>query len=90
MDLADLALRQRDRGSGVLDVIPDVNKDPSKYSEFIAGGGKEALDKKGQTVDEVIEQGKKNIQGYDSIPQKQDLGPQKKSKVAEKYSIAQR
>lgn len=51
-----------------VDKIPDVNKDPEKYSEFVAGGGKKALEEKGQSVDEVIEQGRKNISKYDTKP----------------------
>lgn len=49
-----------------VDKIPDVNKDPVGYSNFVAGGGKTALKQKGQTVDEVVEQGKKNISSYNS------------------------
>lgn len=49
-----------------VDKIPDPNKDAAKYSSFVAGGGKAALENKGQTVDEVIEQGRKNIQ--DQLP----------------------
>lgn len=57
-----------------VDKIPDPNKDAAKYSSFVAGGGKAALEKKGQTVDEVIEQGKKNISGYDTKPRQPTPG----------------
>ena len=58
-----------------VDKIPDVNKDPARYSEFVAGGGKKSLEQKGQTVDEVIAQGQKNIQRY-SPTSKQPEQPQ--------------
>ena len=51
-----------------VDKIPDVSKEPEKYSAFTAGGGKKALEEKGQSVDEVIEQGRKNISKYDTKP----------------------
>jgi muramidase (phage lysozyme) len=51
-----------------VDKIPDASKEPEKYSAFTAGGGKKALEEKGQSVDEVIEQGRKNISKYDTKP----------------------
>lgn len=51
-----------------VDKIPDVSKEPEKYSAFTAGGGKSAVKEKGQSVDEVIEQGRKNISKYDTKP----------------------
>ena len=59
-----------------VDKIPDVDKDPTRYSEFAAGGGKKALEEKGQTVDEVVAQGKKNIGGYNSGSRQQSQQPQ--------------
>lgn len=59
-----------------MDKIPDPNKDAAKYSSFVAGGGKAALKDKSQTVDEVIEQGKKNISGYDTRPRQLTPVPQ--------------
>lgn len=59
-----------------VDKIPDVNKDPAKYSEFVAGGGKKALEQKGQTVDEVVAQGQKNIQKYSPTPSPKQPEPQ--------------
>lgn len=55
--------------------IPDPSKDAAKYSSFVAGGGKAALESKGMTVDEVVEQGKKNISGYDVKPERQTQTP---------------
>jgi len=55
--------------------IPDPSKDAAKYSSFVAGGGKAALESKGMTVDEVVEQGKKNISGYDVKPERQIQTP---------------
>lgn len=51
-----------------VDKIPDASKEPEKYSAFTAGGGKKALEEKGQSVDEVVEQGRKNISKYDTKP----------------------
>lgn len=51
-----------------VDKIPDVSKEPEKYSAFIAGGGKSSVNEKGQSVDEVVEQGRKNISKYDTKP----------------------
>jgi len=58
-----------------VDKIPDPSKDAAKYSSFVAGGGKAALESKGMTVDEVVEQGKKNISGYDVKPERQTQTP---------------
>lgn len=51
-----------------VDKIPDASKDPSRYSNFVAGGGKKALEEKGLTVDEVVSQGKQNISRSRSGP----------------------
>lgn len=59
-----------------IDKIPDSTKDPSRYSNFIAGGGKKALEEKGLSVDEVVDQGKKNISRYDSGPRTPQSNPE--------------